>query len=473
MNRSLMSLEADLVQISDDALDGFEDEGPQNRDIRLAAAAAEESELLTKMVPVSEVSSDISAWRSAMLDEATSLISEYKACRPITKEAVKKLESRADYEVVRVPGKIVASIKPPNRKKVLLVACGNYLVRNKTKGSPALDRKDVYCANMDTFSLRAQLTIGGLRKWTASSSDVRTAFLTAPLQPERNSSKKKKLIVVRAPRVMVQAGSFEANTWLLVQGALYGLRESPHIWRVGRNAKLEKLQWEGSSGDTLVLTQCESDVSLWCVRDAKSREIRGCVGVYVDDLRLMTEEKEMGPLIRAIRAVWKCSDEPSHATTPGGFTFCGVQIEQVGTDLWIHQMKYIGDLKQRYEHIRPTTQLPELKSEPAEEVPDPEAIQYAQRVIGELTWVACRTRLDIACSVNRLSRRAISYPRFAAECGEQILGYVFHTMEVKLRYGECKKAAATFEDEPPTHIFWKCGQTRALHKQTQRVKVAS
>ena len=445
INRTLASLEETLVSWSDGSFEGYEEEGPQNRDMRLSSIAVDEPELLqTKTIPVAEVAAAVDEWRAALMDEATSLISEHKACKPIAEEAVCKLEAHPDYEVVRVPGKIVATVKPPNRKKARLVACGNYLVRNKTKGSPALDRKDVYCANMDTFSLRAQLAIGGLQKGSAASLDVRTAFLTAPLQHDRTSNSRTKLIVVRAPRVMVLAGIFQANTWLLVQGALYGLRESPHSWGVSRDSKLSKLTWTGATSSRLELVQCEADVSLWRIKDQASQELKGSVGVYVDDLLLMAEESELQPLITAIRGVWRCS-EPSFAATPGGFTFCGVQIEQVGPDLFIHQMKYMGDLQQRYEHVPLTAQLPDFKHEPAEEIPTPERVQHAQKIIGELTWVACRTRLDIAYAVNRLSRYAVSNPDFARQCGEQILGYLFYTAQVKLRY----ESAPAFQEELP------------------------
>ena len=248
---------------------------------------------------------------------------------------------------------------------------------------------------MDTFSLRAQVATGGLKGWTAAFLDVRTAFLTAPLQPERRQSSKpakQKVIVVRAPRVMVAAGIFRPNTWLLVQGALYGLRESPHSWGVSRDSKLCKLRWKGSGGRLLELRQSESDVSLWRVCDSADGTLKGTV--------------------KAIRDTWR-SSEPSFATTPRGFTFCCVQIEKVGQDLWIHQRKYIGDLKQRYPNIRPTTPLPEFRNEPPAEEPSPSRIQYAQKVIGELTWVACRTRLDLAYVVNRLSRYAVSNPDYA------------------------------------------------------------
>ena len=67
------------------------------------------------------------------------------------------------------------------------------------------------------------------------------------------------VVVVRVPRVMIQARIFEPDTWLLVQGALYGLRESRHSWGVSRDSTLSKLQWPGHGGRSLELSQCEAD----------------------------------------------------------------------------------------------------------------------------------------------------------------------------------------------------------------------
>ena len=85
INSMLHSLESELVELADDCLEGYEDEGPQNRDLRLAAVKLDEHELLqTRIVPIADVSANISEWRNALTDEAASLISEYGACRPIT-----------------------------------------------------------------------------------------------------------------------------------------------------------------------------------------------------------------------------------------------------------------------------------------------------------------------------------------------------------------------------------------------------
>ena len=55
----------------------------------------------------------------------------------------------------------------------------------------------------------------------------------------------------------------------------------------------------------------------------------------------------------------------------------------------------------------------------------------------------------MAYVVNRLSRYAVGHPSFAAQCGEQVLGYLFQTSEVRLRYGKCRPSEETFENELP------------------------
>ena len=79
---------------------------------------------------------------------------------------------------------------------------------------------------------------------------------------------------------------------------------------VSRDSKLSKLSWKGSEGKMLELRQSVSDVSLWRVCLCNSGTLTGTVGVYVDDLLLMTADRELPGLIKAIRDTWKCS-EPS------------------------------------------------------------------------------------------------------------------------------------------------------------------
>ena len=117
--------------------------------------------------------------------------------------------------------------------------------------------------------------------------------------------------------------------------------------------------------------------------------------------------------------------------------------------LWVHQKDYLTDLFSRYPHLKPSPTLPQFKEEPSAETPTASKVQSAQRIIGELTWVSCRTRLDISFSVNKLSRYTTRCPSFVVECGEQIIKYLMHTVDYCLCYGPELSLPEEFEQELP------------------------
>ena len=172
------SLEEALCTIADNIPEMYEEQGPQNRDLMLKAMSPEEgNELLqAKVIPVSEVCEHIEQWRDAIGEEVQSVINKHKAGTFRSEAEVRALESEGKYQVIRVPGKLVAAIKPPRRFKACLVACGNFLHRETTRKSSTLDRTDLYCSNLDIFSLRIQIAVGVQKGWRAASIDVKLLF---------------------------------------------------------------------------------------------------------------------------------------------------------------------------------------------------------------------------------------------------------------------------------------------------------
>ena len=232
LNKMVESLEETLCALAHNIPEMYEEQGPQNRDVMLKAVSPEEgNELLqAKVIPVSEVCEHIEQWRDAIGEEVQSVINKHKAGTFRSEAEVRALESEGKYQVIRVPGKLVAAIKPPRRFKARLVACANFLRREKTRKSSTLDRTDLYCSNLDIFSLRIQIAVGVQKGWRAASIDVKTALLTAPFQAGRTTGPepKQKLILVKVPRAVVLAGFAEPNSYIQVDKALYGLQESPH-----------------------------------------------------------------------------------------------------------------------------------------------------------------------------------------------------------------------------------------------------
>ena len=451
MNHTVSGLEEILCNTADDIPQLYESQGPQNHDISLRAVTpAEGAELLqAKVIPITEVCENIEVWKEAIGEEVASVINKHKAGTFKTDQEVKQLEASGECQVIRVPGKLVAAIKPPRRYKARLVACGNFLHREKTRKSATLDRTDLYCSNLDIFSLRIQLATGVHRGWKAASIDVKTAFLTAPYQAGRSKgpNPKPKIIMVKVPKAVTMAGFAPPNSYIQVDKALYGLQESPHSWSLDRDRKLGQVQWTGANGLDCRFVQCEADGCIWKILDSK-HQMRGTLGVYVDDLLFMTAPEELENAILAVRSVWECS-ETAYAQSSEGMGFCGIQIVQRENEIWIHQEKYVEELHKRYPELRPSAHLPDFRDLSDDEVPTPAGVRSAQKIIGELQWLAGRTRPDIGYCVNRMSRLATKVPGYVQKCGQQVVRYLLGTAQLRIRYGKVHEGHPDFAEALP------------------------
>ena len=67
---------------------------------------------------------------------------------------------------------------------------------------------------------------------------MKTAFLLAPREDTD-----RKLVIVKPPKILVEAGIVGPKELWKVQHALYGLRSSPAEWASFRNKKLRTFQW--------------------------------------------------------------------------------------------------------------------------------------------------------------------------------------------------------------------------------------
>ena len=124
-NAEIQVLEGDLEYLANCENYDPEIEGPQNQDVSLRSITVEEGEQLwqTKIVSITDVMADIKSWTPALEVELLSLTEVNEATGVITEDEVRALEADPELHVVRLPGKIVAVIKPPKKKKARLVAC--------------------------------------------------------------------------------------------------------------------------------------------------------------------------------------------------------------------------------------------------------------------------------------------------------------------------------------------------------------
>ena len=116
-----------------------------------ARVSSPEPEVLhTHTAPLSEVLSDLNSWHPALLEEFNSI--RHKL---VSKGELKNLEQEG-REVLYVPGKLVATVKAcTGKRKARVVACGNFLGRERPQSSPTLARGDILAAGLDSLALMA------------------------------------------------------------------------------------------------------------------------------------------------------------------------------------------------------------------------------------------------------------------------------------------------------------------------------
>ena len=426
----------------------------RNQQARLKACtvAATEGEVLqTQTVSLSEVRRDIHLWKKALQAEYESLTQITGAVKPIHKSEVK---DRTDVEYA--PGKLVATIKSPDgRRKARIVVCGNLvepsldeqLSENDSEhdgqGVAAFRTKkrtfDTYASGVDGTTVRATLRKAAAMKWSAATTDVRTAFLLAPRREQHG------VLVVKPPRVLVDANIISADEYWLVTRALYGLQTSPADWSVFRDNSMQSWSWR--RGEATCMLRSTPEPNLWQVVEKEGEgdaRVRGYLVVYVDDVLAVGPRDVIESTLAMIQRTWKCA-EPSWITDPGGLKFCGFEIEARSGGIYINQKAYAQELCERHQvSVFRSTPMSSataaMLGEESEEESRPEVkwVRRAQAVTGELLWLSIRTRPDLAFAVNTLGRIATKRPHLAVRIGEEILSYIYTTQKLGIFYGECR-----------------------------------
>ena len=192
----------------------------------LEAKAVEKECLVTRTVELTEVRQDLEGWREAISKEYESLL-QHRAIQPIGGTEFEGLKN-SNKQLEIIPAKLVATVKPPNRRKARVVGCGN---------QAHWVEEDVTAGGIDTIAVRAIVSGAASNGWKISVADFKTAFLQAPRRDVGN-----KCTIVTPPQVLRDLKLMECGDqerWV-VKGALYGLAESPKDWACFRDARMMK-----------------------------------------------------------------------------------------------------------------------------------------------------------------------------------------------------------------------------------------
>ena len=355
--------------------------------------------LHTRLVSTEEVRGNLGAWKPSMDNEYQSLLRKGAIEEVSDRQLEEWITSGKEVEIL--PGRGVPTEKPgdPPRKKYRAVICGNF-----QKKDPDQDSKAFYAGGADSVSIRTVLCWAGLNKLGASSTDIRTAFLNAPVdvsEPE--------YLVCQPPKHMVLAGVVPQKTKWRVRGALYGLVSSPRSWSGFRHRKLKEFQWQ-CNGQERCLQQCVADPNVWLVKDKTSGVTVGLVTCYVDDMLVVGSQKERISFLEHLKSIWDCS-EPTHAEA-AAIKYCGLEIKDTPMGLEVCKQQYAEEHLLRHADVQSTAITPcggwkesFDDGETRDETLDGTRVRQAQSLTGELLWLVVRARPELSFPVSRMTSR--------------------------------------------------------------------
>ena len=280
-----------------------------------------EQTLITRPVSLEEVKRNIEEWKPALYEEYQSLIN-HGAIQPLAEHDYVKLRESCD-EITTIPGMLVATLKPPARKKARMVACGNYVKDDHTK-------QEISAGGIDAIVVRTLISRAAVEDWSVGTADVKTAFLQAPRRQTPG-----KATVIRPPSVWRDTGILRngnSERWQ-VTGALYGLVESPKDWAIYRDSQLKRMSWSSEEGEKFRMMPT-SEAHLWKVCNASTGETRAFVGVYIDDILVVGPRPVMLQVMEDLKKIFYMSPfeevTEEHTVTFRGY---GYEMRRRKTDM--------------------------------------------------------------------------------------------------------------------------------------------
>ena len=400
-------------------------------------------------VALDEVKQFVSRWREAIHKEAGALL-QAKALVPLSADQQRVLEKSG--KLVILPAKGVFTVKPPDqemivdkegnalppgdpqfyKRKARLVICGNFQSKRA--------QEDSYAGGCQADALRVMLVRGAALGWSLASTDIRNAFILAPIQEE--DDEEEMVYALYPPKVFQLAEVPGSSQLWRVDRALYGFRRSPRLWGRFRDKRLRaaKIEFEGGY---IRLKQHKADENIWSVQVTDVNGIestRAYINVYVDDILYVGEPLVIIAVQQWLTSEWKASPL-TWASEESTIRFLGLEIGRDGNKVLIHQRGFVEELLRHHGlsevkgHQTPCPQewlLGEAEV-PVEEF-TPEQLRKAQAVTGELLWLSGKSRPDLMHTVASMSSWCLRDPVLVERIGLRALGYLKHTLDYALVY---------------------------------------
>ena len=338
-----------------------------------------------------------------------------------------------------LPCKVVMVKKPQgdgtHRKKGRVVVCGNF---------QQVQPGEETCANTPSFPmLRTLISLAALYRWAVESWDVSTAFLYAPLIEKRD-------VYCKPPQVLVKLGLVQPGTVWKLKKALYGLRTSPRAWEEERDRKLSTLTWDSPVG-RVGLKSVDTTHCVWTIRqldNAGDTPPLGMVIAYVDDLIAVGDQSQLDCMKSELDKLYvmKTSGSiPAHYQ-PGlePLRFLGCLIERMPDgQIIMHQRSYIEHCfrENDMELMKGGVTLPNVDEKGPPEAPvdqygHPTEFEKSkstcQKYIGQLMWLATRTRPDISPVLGMIASQMVIRPTEMVKCLIHLWRYIKGTSSLSM-----------------------------------------
>ena len=395
--------------------------------------------LQTRTVGLNEVRKTLPLWVPPLKEEISNFENNQAIQRVSEEEAnqlVREAEARGERAEI-IPGMGVFTRKAgEGRRRARIVCCGNYM--------ESRSGEEVYATGADSTQLRATLRVASLKNWHCLSLDVKSAFLLAP-------KAQGELVIVKPPRILVEASLAAPDEHWVVTSAMYGLVTSPKDWSVYRDTELKKMtgmvtvqEAEEKERTVSYGFRPMEDANLWAIQEfttgsmtSATREwgqVLGYMIVYVDDVLMVGSRSVTDAASDTIKKVWSTSC-PEYAE-PGGapMRFLGIEIQRWkdGT-YYLHQGSFVREVLDRH-CGGGTSSFIRVPEEKEEESPSLADVKKAQKITGELLWLAGKTRPDVSWAVMKMSQWAVKRPIWTSELGASVLSYIRSTMDHGLLY---------------------------------------
>ena len=191
-----------------------------------------------------------------------------------------------------------------------------------------MDFENTFSATMRATSFRTMLALSASEGMKIEHMDVSNAFTQAEIDND---------IWVECPDGF---GRDSGNVFKLKK-ALYGTKQASHLWQCKLFDYLKKENAYKATGSKFKFKQCLADS---CLFEFNNKQGKIMIGVYVDDLIIAHNNKEMADeFIKEFCAVFT-----SKHLGPLSF-FLGVAVDQHSDgSISINQTQYIRDMVEKY-----------------------------------------------------------------------------------------------------------------------------